>query len=168
MSENRLSSSREPKRQPGTAASRKHTCVPSFASAPAASGRDLDRLNRSALSRSTSLSQMRRDLGLQQRYGMTVGAIRRYARQQPAAGSLPADGSEVRTLTKRSLTAMLATQRFQDTFLRSGTRTAACTTVQQSPRQATEGTRRTRKGGTTAKPRQASPGPGTAREPLTI
>ena len=117
VSNKRLSSSREPKRQLGTAASKNHTCVLSFASVPADARRNLDRAIRSALAEGTGLSQLHRQLGLRQRYGISVGAIRRYARQLPAAGSLPADGSEVRTLTKRSLTCMPATQRFQDTPL---------------------------------------------------
>ena len=116
MSNKQPSSSREPKRQLGTAAPKNHTCVRSFASVPAAVGGDLDRSIRSALADRTGLSRMHRDLDLQQRYGISVGAIRRYAKQLRAAGSLPADGSEVRTLAKRSPTAMPTTQRFQDTL----------------------------------------------------
>lgn len=41
----------------------------------------------------TTTKKKKGDLDLQQRYGISVGAIRRYAKQLRAAGSLPADGS---------------------------------------------------------------------------
>ncbi len=166
VSENRLSSSREPKRKPGTAASKNHTCVRLFAQVPAAVGRDHDRSVRSTLSGGKGLFRMHRDLDLQQRHGMSVGAIRRYARQRCAAGSLPADGSEVRTLTKRSPAAMPTTQRFQDTFLQALSRMNAPTSAKNPSQPATQETMRTLKGETIADPagpRQAPTSQATAR-----
>ena len=183
MSRKQPSSSREPKRQLGTAAPKKHTCVRSFASVPAAIGGDLDRSIRSALADRTGLSRMHRDLDLQQRYGISVGAIRRYAKQLRAAGSLPADGSEVRTLAKRSPTAMPMTQRFQDTL--SGHLFNALQRQLQdpdlppeqlenlkmmdfsspTPRPRPRATPPAPKGGTIADPHQAPPGPAAAPNP---
>ncbi len=67
----------------------------------------LDRLIRSAIARKQGPRLISRSLHLFERYGIRVGAIRRYARQLRSARALPADGSEDRALCMHvPLTAM--------------------------------------------------------------
>ncbi len=107
MSRKQPQFSTEPKLQPRAAASKTLTSESWFERVPAADQRQaLDRSIRSALARKQGPRTIARSLQLFQRYGIRVGAIRRYARQLRSARALPADGPEVRTLTKRSLTAM--------------------------------------------------------------
>lgn len=107
MSRKQPQSSFEPKLQPQAAASQTLASAPWFDKVPADSRQALDRSIRSALARGQGPRTICRSLKLFQRYGIRVGAIRRYARQLRAAGALAADGSEDRALcTHAPLTAM--------------------------------------------------------------
>jgi hypothetical protein len=106
VSRNRPQSLCEQDPQPGVAAS-KQVATNLFAKCPADVRRDLDRAIRSALARGRGPRSLGKALELARRYGIRVGAIRRYAKQLRAAGALPADGSEDRALcTHAPLTAM--------------------------------------------------------------
>jgi hypothetical protein len=91
-----------------------------FAKVPADVWRELDLCLRSMLGQGLRPCQIDKALKLRQRYGIPVMAIRRYARQLQAAGSLPADVPEARTLAKPNVLTRIpsSTQRLMDTLVR--------------------------------------------------